>query len=156
MPELSFYHLLHTPLEQALPILLQKILSAGKRVHILTASEVQTQTLDEALWASTQSFIPHGTISDNHSEKQPIIISESIDKANNADVLLITSGVQLNDFHDFLRILDMFDGGDETALQAARSRWKSYKERGVPLQYIQQQQGGGWKEMASENQAETD
>jgi DNA polymerase-3 subunit chi len=39
----------------------------------------------------------------------------------------------------------MFDGGDATAVEAARGRWKSFKEAGYPLAYWQQNDRGGWE-----------
>ena len=153
MPALSFYHLLHTPIEQALPILMQKILGGDLRVVILCKDTAHMQALDDALWAPEQQFIPHGTARDEHREEQPIYLSETLENPNNASVLVIANGAELQDFAGFERVLDMFDGGDSEQLSAARTRWKSYKAAGHPLKYIQQQQSGGWKEMASENQA---
>jgi len=42
----------------------------------------------------------------------------------------------------------MFDGNDETAVAAARERWKTYKEAGHRLVYFQQSAAGKWEEKA--------
>jgi DNA polymerase IIIc chi subunit len=48
-------------------------------------------------------------------------------------------------------VLDVFDGSNEDEVASARKRWAAYKAQGLALQYVKQQQGGGWKvEMTSE------
>jgi DNA polymerase-3 subunit chi len=42
----------------------------------------------------------------------------------------------------------MFDGTDETALEAARGRWKTLKAAGHALSYWRQATAGGWEKAA--------
>lgn len=48
---------------------------------------------------------------------------------------------------DFDRVFDLFDGNDETAMQAARERWKTAKAAGHKLAYWQQG-ARGWEKKA--------
>ena len=48
----------------------------------------------------------------------------------------------------FARVVDMFDGGDDQAVAAARGRWKRCRAQGLTLAYWQQGQRGGWERKA--------
>ncbi|NBP72253.1 MAG: DNA polymerase III subunit chi, partial [Alphaproteobacteria bacterium] len=48
--EVSFYHLLHTPLDRALPKLIQKVLESGARAVIRTGSAERAEALSSVLW----------------------------------------------------------------------------------------------------------
>ena len=50
--------------------------------------------------------------------------------------------------HTVGRALDLFDGRDEAAVQAARERWRDYRDAGYPLTYWQQSEMGGWEKKA--------
>jgi len=53
MTEIGFYHLLATPLERALPKLLELGLKAGFRIVVLAGSAERVDHLDAALWTMT-------------------------------------------------------------------------------------------------------
>ncbi|HLO75488.1 MAG TPA: DNA polymerase III subunit chi, partial [Magnetospirillum sp.] len=57
-------------------------------------------------------------------------------------------GVTPADMGAYARCLDLFDGRDDDAVQAARQRWKSWKADGHELVYYQQTERGGWEEKA--------
>ena len=46
MPEVGFYHLLYTPLDRALPKLLEKALERGHRAIVLTGSNERVEDLN--------------------------------------------------------------------------------------------------------------
>ncbi|MBT5191635.1 MAG: DNA polymerase III subunit chi, partial [Rhodospirillaceae bacterium] len=50
MPEVGFYHLLHWPLERALPKLLEKALERGHRAIVLAGSKERVDDLNTVLW----------------------------------------------------------------------------------------------------------
>ena len=150
-PEIRFYHLQTQSLERALPALVAKAYGGGHRIHIRVADDKTAKTLSDAIWAHGQnSFIPHGTEKDGTPEHQPIWISTSEDNANDATTLIITNGAEINAdaAREFTLICDMFDGNNDAALSAARTRWKSYKEMECTLTYWQQNERGGWDHKA--------
>lgn len=154
--EIQFYHLLSTPLPRALPKLMEKALGAGMRCVVRVADETQLRALDDALWSyDPGSFLPHGTMHEPQPERQPVYLTTRTENPNGAQVLVMTAGQQPEDRDAYARLLDLFDGHDETALQAARERWKAYKDEGYRLRYVRQQPGGGWQTMASANMDET-
>ena len=50
MTEINFYHLTFSPLERALPKLLERTLEGGKRALVLAASEARVDALNSQLW----------------------------------------------------------------------------------------------------------
>lgn len=149
MAEIGFYHLLRTPLERALPKLLEKAVERGMRAVVVTGSEERTEHLSAALWTyDPASFLPHGTAADGDPAEQPIFLVDHVTNPNEASLLVLTDGVELDDPDEFARIIDMFDGRDEAAVAAARQRWLAMKEGGHQLTYWQQTDRGGWEQKA--------
>lgn len=146
MTEIGFYHLQRSPLEVALPKLLEKVLEAGKRAVVMAGSDERVDALNAALWTyRPDSFLPHGSAKDGHDEAQPIYLSTSDENPNGAEILILTDGATSDRFADYERCLEMFDGRDEHAVEAARARWKSYKAAGHGVVYYQQTDRGGWE-----------
>jgi len=146
MTEIGFYHLTRTPLERALPKLLEKVLAGGMRAVVIAGSDERIEALDAALWTYEQlSFLPHGAARDGEADSQPIWLTTKEENPNGATVLVLTDGVRSEAIDAFDRCIDMFDGSDAAAVEAARGRWKSFKEAGYPLAYWQQNDRGGWE-----------
>jgi DNA polymerase-3 subunit chi len=147
MTDIGFYHLTRTPLERALPKLLEKVLGAGKRAVIRTGSPERVAFLNGALWTyEPSSFLPHGTAQDGEGAEQPIWLTTEEDKPNDPHILILTDGVTASDLEGFERCLEMFDGRDQTAVDAARVRWRDYGAAGHSLTYWQQNERGGWEQ----------
>jgi DNA polymerase-3 subunit chi len=147
--EIQFYHLLTAPLQVALPRLLPKILAAGFVTLIKCKDAAQMQQLDEILWTfDPESFLPHGRADEPKAAQQPVLLSLSLERVNQANILIVADGeTQLSpeQQQDFTKILDMFDGINPAETTAARERWKAYKSQQCQLTYYRQQQGGGWQ-----------
>ena len=146
--EIHFYHLLTTPLEKALPRLMDKALKSGMRA-VIYGTEQQVDMLDRTLWTFTpNAFLPHGTHKDPMPEEQPVYLSPKLENPNGATLLVITHGEQPPIDEAFTRVIDIFDGGNENEVAAARQRWSDYKKSGHPLTYIKQNDEGGWEKAA--------
>lgn len=149
MTKVSFYHLTTAPLEQALPVLLEKSLSAGLRVVLMAGSRERVAYLDAHLWIfDPASFIPHGSGRDGMEAQQPIFLTDADENPNNAELLVLTDGVTSRHLPDFTRCLNLFDGQDEAAVAQARAYWKDWNAAGHELIYYQQTDRGGWTEKA--------
>lgn len=143
--DIRFYHLTATPVERALPLLLEKALSAGFRVVVKVADEGMLEILNTRLWTyDPNSFLPHGGPADGSPADQPIYLTTGEENPNSATLLAITDGSTPANLSGYRRVLDLFDGSDAQAVQAARERWKAYKSAGGELQYWQQTESGGW------------
>ena len=149
MTEIGFYHLTRTPLERALPKLLEKVVGAEKRAVVRAGSTERVDFLNMALWTyDAASFLPHGTAREGDAAEQPIWLTEQADRPNDAQILILTDNVTADDVADFERCLEMFDGRDAEAVEAARSRWRGYGDAGHSLTYWQQTERGGWEQKA--------
>ena len=149
MTDIAFYHLERSPLESALPQLLEKTLAAGKRALVLASSEERVEGLAQVLWTyDPGSWLPHGTKKDGNPEDQPVWLSTEDESANHATFLFLTDGATSQWVDSYERCFELFDGRDEAAVQAARERWKSYKAAGHGLAYFQQTARGGWEKKA--------
>ncbi len=152
MTTISFYHLLSTSRERAVPKLMEKALTSGAKVVMLASSAAILKSMSDALWSSDPaSFLPHGTARDGHKTEQPIYLTVAEENPNGAEILCILDGSSPASISSYSKVLDVFDGSREEEVTAARTRWASYKQQGFALQYVKQQPGGGWKiEMTSE------
>jgi DNA polymerase-3 subunit chi len=139
-----FYHLLSSPLDKALPKLMEAAYQNGVKT-LIHGREDQVETLDRAIWTyHPGKFIPHGTDRDPYPDEQPICLSTGFTPINDATLLVIVNGVLYEGTHIFTRLFDVFDGTDDEAVIAARARWATYKEKGCGLEYFRQQEDGSW------------
>jgi DNA polymerase-3 subunit chi len=149
MTQIGFYHLLKLPLEQALPRLLEKAAAAGMRAVLMAGSPERVEHLSALLWTYAEdSWLPHGSARDGEADQQPIWLTDQDENPNGATLLVLCDGIRPASLAGWQRCLDLFDGTDETAVAAARDRWKSWKEDGHQLIYYQQRADGGWDEKA--------
>ncbi len=149
MAEYGFYHLTRTPLEQALPKLLGRVLAGGGRAMVRLASQERLEALDASLWTCPDpDWLPHGTPRSGHADLQPIwLTTEDGAAPNGARFLFLLEGTTSARLGAFDRVLDLFDGGDDVAVAAARGRWKAAKAEGHALAYWQQGPRG-WEKKA--------
>ena len=150
MSRIDFYQLKKQTLEDVLPKLLQKAYVAGKRVVVCTSAE-KVEAINAYLWTyDDESFLPHGSKKDGFAEQQPIWITDNAENTDNACFLFLTCNVEC-DFaalQQYERVFDIFDGGDETSLAAARNLWKVCKEAGFEVFYWEQSSRGIWEQKA--------
>lgn len=150
MPQIYFYHLTTTPLERALPKLLEKAIGAKFKVLLVAESEERVEQLNQLLWTyDPGSFLAHGSVKDGQADLQPILLSSSLEPANQANVVAITDGRTLDQLEGFERVMDIFDGNDPQLVEKARNRWSYYKNKGLPLTYQRQTETGGWEQKAA-------
>jgi DNA polymerase III subunit chi len=148
MAEVGFYHLLSTPLERALPRLLERARAQGHRIVVRAASSERVEHLNALLWTYDEaSFLAHGATRDGNPVEQPIWLSDRQENPNGASILFLVDGVEAEDVVDFARCIDMFDGNDPAAVEAARVRWRRAQAAGHALTYWQQTDKG-WEKKA--------
>ena len=149
MTEVGFYHLTRLTLEQALPRLLERALGAGHRAVVLAGSPERAEALNAQLWTyAERSWLPHGSAREGFAEDQPIWLTAGEENPNAADLLFMIDGVEPDFLGGFARAFDLFDGGDEEAVAAARRRWSAWKAAGHALAYWRQNERGGWDKQA--------
>jgi DNA polymerase-3 subunit chi len=143
--EIGFYHLTSTPLDRALPRLLERARAQGYRIIVRAGSAERIEHLNAVLWTYDEaSFLPHGSGRDGNAAVQPIWLTERDDNPNGASMLVLVDGADAGNVSVFARCADLFDGNDETAVDAARERWRQARDAGHQLSYWRQT-ASGWE-----------
>lgn len=150
MTEILFYHLTERTLEQVLPGLVEKSLARDWKVVIQTGLPDRLEALDTHLWTfRDESFLPHGMVRDGTEPLQPVWLTIEDDNPNSAEIRFLVNGAELDDPSSYNRIVYMFDGHDNDAVEHARGRWTYHKDQdGVEQTYWQQTPNGGWEKKA--------
>jgi len=149
-PEIWFYHLERSTLDQVLPELLDKTLQRGWRALVRISDQARLEEIDERLWTySDDSFLPHGLDTEAHADRQPIVLTAGQAEAvNSATVRFMVDGATPPDLSGYERVVFMFDGHDDRQLATARDQWRRLKSEGHALTYWQQGPGGRWQKKA--------
>ena len=153
MPEILFYHLTRSSLEDALPQLLLKTLERGWRAVLQAVTLERIEALDEHLWTfREESFLPHARAGGQRDAEQPLLLTIAEDNPNGANVRFYVEGAvpdaAAGGLAGYTRCVVMFDGEDDAQLTAARAAWKALKAEGHGVQYWQQGSDRRWKQMA--------
>ncbi|MEQ1611332.1 MAG: DNA polymerase III subunit chi, partial [Hyphomicrobiaceae bacterium] len=95
MAEVLFYHLERRPLDEVLPMLVEKTVERGWRAVIQAGSAERLEALDQLLWTYREgSFIPHGTAKAANPERQPVFLTTTEDNPNQSTVRFMVDGAQ--------------------------------------------------------------
>lgn len=147
--DILFYHLEQRPLEQVLPILLEKSLEKGWRAIIEAASEERLAAIDAHLWTfSDDSFLPHGIDGTDSDASQPILLTTKPANGNNAQVRFFIDRAVPRTDQPYERLVYLFSGNDPEAITEARTAWKELKDTNQ-LTYWQQDENGRWAKKAT-------
>lgn len=146
MSEVLLYHLDRQPLEAVLPGLLERCIERGWRTVVQFGSEERLDAIDAHLWTwRDDGFLPHGTARDGHAALQPVWLTAGEDNPNEATVRFVTDGAALPDPAGYQRVVMLFDGNDNDAVDRARAAWKEAKGAGHETTYWQQSDRGAWE-----------
>jgi len=106
---------------------------------ILCPDDSFAAQLNERLWTiHPESFLAHGVAGEDAKEnsQQPILLATSIVRDNQAQVL-VNGGLEVPpDVSGFSHIVDFVDGWDEQLKQAARERFRTYRQMGLEPTYL--------------------
>jgi DNA polymerase-3 subunit chi len=113
--------------------LTEKAYKQGHQVYINTASDQQLRQLDDLLWTFRDgSFLPHGRYCAEEQGKQPILLGHAVEPDGPGDVLVNLANDIPAFFSRFNRVAELVSD-DDTVREAARARYRFYKDRGYPL-----------------------
>ena len=136
MTRVDFYILQHNRAgagEQLTCKLTEKAYKQGHQVYINTASEQQLKQLDDLLWTFRDgSFLPHGRYNAADPDEQPILLGHAIEPDGPSDVLVNLANDIPAFFSRFNRVAELV-AGDDAQREAARTRYRFYKDRGYTL-----------------------
>lgn len=149
MTDVRFYHFQKQSLDQALPAILTKAFQGGHSIVVRLRDAQEVERMNKHLWAfKPDVFLPHGSKKDGQAARQPIWLTHGSDTPNKANVVILTQDVQEEDLSTYALCCEMLDGRDESAVSAARSRWKDYQAAGHDVTYWYQSESGGWEKKA--------
>ncbi len=150
MTEVRFYHLTRRPLEDTLPVMLDRTVNRDKRrAVVLVGSEERVEALNAHLWTyNDRGFLPHGSKRDGFAARQPVWLTTEDENPNGAVVLFTADGARSEKVGDYELACELFDGNDPDAVAAARARWSEHKSAGHNLTYWQQSDRGRWERKA--------
>jgi DNA polymerase III subunit chi len=145
MTETLFYHLERRALEEVLPGLVEKSRARGWKALIRADTAERADAIDTLLWTyDDQSFLAHAQSGDGEVARQPVLITVEEGNPNSAQIFFYVGGAMPGDWQslgELARIVLLFDGRDDAALQAARAACKEARGAGHDVTY--------WKEMPS-------
>lgn len=151
MTEVLFYHLTQRSLELALPDLLEKSMERGWRAVVRAGSRERAEALNAHLWTyRDDSFLPHGGPGDGPGDRQPVYVTSGEEAPNEPEILFLVDGAEgsAESFRRFARVILMFDGHDQQAVEHARGDWRAVSEAGLKAIYWAQDDSGRWVKKA--------
>lgn len=99
-------------------------------IHILTATEHMTRTLDEALWHyPADRFLPH-TIMTKSSPTCLITMNMAMEKDSGCESVINLSATVPNSLDGILQICELV-GIDSNDKRDARNKFRDYQKRGL-------------------------
>ncbi len=108
-------------------------------VLVLCPDDEFMNRLSERLWTiHPESFLAHAIASENVEDnaRQPILLATTINRDNQAQVL-INGGLEVpTELSGFSHIVDFVDAWDEDLKQAARERFKTYRQLSLEPTYL--------------------
>lgn len=115
--------------------LIRKARAGKSQVVVFLQNDAQLKAFDTALWTfSDHDFLPHVVAGDALASQTPIILTDDATQELPHHQVLINLSSQTPDyFARFERLIEVLSD-DEEDLAAGRERYKSYKQRGYPLE----------------------
>lgn len=110
-----------------------KAFSQGHRVVVYAPDETVARSLDRAMWTTPATgFLPHVMASHRLAAETPVVIAGENDELPHDDVLVNLHDAQPRNFARFRRLVEIV-GPEEADKQAARERFRHYRDRGYEL-----------------------
>ena len=143
--KVDFWQFSRDPVEKVVALIAQRVMDAGERLLVVSASPEQREAISRALWAAgPESFLAHSDAAANGAERQPILLSDGTDAANNATHVIYADG-EYREPEGFARAFLLFD---EDTVVAARKTWRSLDDaEGLERSFFRQD-GGKWVKVA--------
>jgi DNA polymerase-3 subunit chi len=135
MTRIDFYLNARSKLQTACQIS-AKAVRQRMRVLIMAPDDQVARAVDKLMWMNPAiGFLPHCMTSDPLAAETPVLIARNTD-AHPHDDLLVNLGLQPPPtFSRFKRLIEIVSLDDETDKQAARERFRFYKDRGYDLRH---------------------
>ena len=140
----DFYQLSRDPVERVAAMLARKVLQAGQRLLVVSGDPGQRAVIGRELWrGGPEEFLANGEADAGQADRQPILLSDKVEAANGASMVLLADGQWRPEALQFERALLLF-GAAET--DAARALWRELDgAEGVAREIHKQDESGRWR-----------
>ena len=145
--QFDFYNLISSDYFRPAMQIAEKVLENSNKLLII-APENELPYWSTKLWTDKKdSFIAHGMGEDDVSDFAPIWLSSSIENNPiNAELVVLTNGLDLESFSPFKRVFYLFDGSSKPALAKARTQWQKWSSNPQHIcRYFIQDEKGRWQ-----------
>ncbi|MEP0391498.1 MAG: DNA polymerase III subunit chi [Erythrobacter sp.] len=143
--KVDFWQLSRDPVEKVVALIAARVMDAGERLLVVSASPEQRQTISRELWkAGPDSFLANGEAGAVGSENQPILLSETLDAPNTASHVIFADG-EYREQSGFERVFLLFD---DNTVEAARGIWRGLDGTDDLERAFFRQDGGKWVKVA--------
>lgn len=135
MTRIDFYLNAASKLQVACQIAAKAIRQQAK-VLIMAPDEGVARSIDQLMWTMPATgFLPHCMSSDRLAPETPVLIARSTERLALDDVLLNLGTEPPPGFTRFRRLIEIVSREDEADRQAARERFRFYRDRGYELHH---------------------
>jgi len=132
MTEVLFYANADNKLQTACT-LTAKALGRGMRVMLFTPDSATTERLSKLIWsAPATGFVPHCRSADRLAPVTPVIVDHVAEPLIHDQVLVNLCELTPPFFSRFQRLVEIV-GTEEVDLEAARARFRFYRDRGYEI-----------------------
>ena len=143
--KIDFWQLSRDPVEKVAALIAQRVLDQDERLLIVSGQADQRAAISKGLWqAGPETFLANGEASAPGSDRQPILLSQTIEAENGASHAIFADG-QFRDAPHFARTFLLFN---DATLQHARETWKALSDREGLERAFFRQDGGKWVKVA--------
>lgn len=142
MTQIDFYTHVQDKLQFACK-LGAKVQEQGLSIFVLTADEQMSAKLDQMLWRfSATGFLPHCRARSSLAEMTPVIVDHDPGGVTHDQVLFNLTDSRPAFFSRFQRLVEIVTT-DDADREAARERYRFYRDRGYELRSHDMSQSGG-------------
>lgn len=116
--------------------LTEKAVEQGHRVHLRTASALQTQRMDDLLWSyHDRSFLPHEVCTGEEVShaRVMVVVGEASAPPSHRQLLINLTDTVPENLGDYERVAEIV-AADPEKKRLSRERYKAYRDRGYALE----------------------
>lgn len=113
-----------------------KAVGQNLRVVVMAPDEALAREIDRLMWTTPATgFLPHCFSTDPLASETPVVIARNGATLPHDDLLLNLGSNPPDAFSRFKRLVEIVSGDDDADKQAARQRFRFYKDRGYELHH---------------------
>jgi len=143
--KIDFWQIANDGIEKVVALIARRVLDGGERLLVVSGDAEQRAEIARAMWrAGAESFLANGEASAPGADRQPILLSDTLDAVNGASHVVFADGAY-RDPTGFARAFLLFD---EATRADARKVWSSLGDEPDRERAFFRQEDGKWVKVA--------